>query len=116
MPGVVRSKRFANHFTTTAPYPGLLLYTCPANLTDIVKSVVIFTQAAIGDVVVVGVTSSGPQIGVLAAVTTTGLAVLDVVDLFSVMEPGDTLNVWSTAGGSFVFVHAAGAELQGVAP
>jgi hypothetical protein len=92
------------------------VYTCPANLTIIVKYAFLVAGAAAGNAANLGVVTGGLVTIIHRLNTIAGLVAFQAQEMFAVLEPGSTLNVWSDAAGLAIVCRADGARLQGVAP
>jgi len=107
----VRTARLFGPITTTASPQ--TLYTCPSGVTAIIKNISVASDSASSITCDVFINGSAWANYIFRQVVPTKVAVV-VNNLFLVLEPGDTLQVKSSA--SFATWSGHGTELQGVAP
>lgn len=115
----VRTKQLAaRHFNGDANLHEV--YTCPADVTAIVKEVVIWTSTTGSDTLwlILDPGGSGNYLRTMkhdrAAVTDPQIS----AGRFMVLEPGDVLRLYNDGGGTLpsVDIVVSGSELDGVAP
>lgn len=102
--GAVRSAAVATKLT---------VYTCPADMTAIVKDAAYWNGSAIGQALVLSITRGGVEFYVWAQTLASNEVLVDT-PRFIVLEPGDVLSLHKTLTGTAA-VWVSGSELEGVA-
>lgn len=106
----VRSKRLWN--PTVVGVTDVVLYTCPAGETALLKCLTLVNNAAVNTSLIVKLNSVSNSGAIVEATVNNGVSEY-YPDLFVVLHPGDVLR--AVAGLASVIVTGFGAELEGTA-
>ncbi len=113
----VRSKTLGTFNGAAAAGLGSLVYTCPANLTALVKTWSVYSGASGGTQVGFFIVRLSGALSVLSIQNPVAGTIFDSAqEPFWVLEPTEQVRVNSATGLVFVFASVDGAELQGLAP
>lgn len=118
MANAVRSKALWIDDNVVGAFPAGLAYTCPANVTAIIKQATIAIPSGAGaSEAVLWKVSGGVRAIILYVRQDTTFMQFATWTGFVVLEPGDTIRYGKFAGANVeIYTTGSGAELQGVAP